>query len=123
MCKWLVQAALHALAYIAGETRPKSSRIVDEKSEENLRCLIYDVAAQSTKLTPSVSLFSLLPLLLQLCADYICLCFEPYHELILGSSHKIAGFVPFSSSTKLRDASCGKTINLIMNLSPFVSLV
>lgn len=110
-----MQAALHALAYIAGETRPKSSRIVDERSEENLRCLIYDVAAQSTKLTPSVSLFSLLPLLLQLCADY--------HELILGSSHKIAGFVPFSSSTKLRDASCGKTINLIMNLSPFVSLV
>ncbi|KAL0900050.1 hypothetical protein Bca101_084011 [Brassica carinata] len=46
-------AALHALAYIAGETRPKSSRIVDEKAEENLRCLIYDVAAQSTKLTPS----------------------------------------------------------------------
>lgn len=65
VCKWHVQAALHALAYIAGETRPKSSRIVDEKAEENLRCLIYDVAAQSTKLTPSVSLFRLLFLLPQ----------------------------------------------------------
>lgn len=74
VCKWHVQAALHALAYIAGETRPKSSRIVDEKAEENLRCLIYDVAAQSTKLTPSVSLFSLFP---HLCADNICICFGP----------------------------------------------
>ncbi|KAG2309793.1 hypothetical protein Bca52824_029541 [Brassica carinata] len=53
-------AALHALAYIAGETRPKSSRIVDEKAEENLRCLIYDVAAQSTKLTPSGLFLSVL---------------------------------------------------------------
>ncbi|KAG5398594.1 hypothetical protein IGI04_020408 [Brassica rapa subsp. trilocularis] len=53
-------AALHALAYIAGETRPKSSRIVDERSEENLRCLIYDVAAQSTKLTPSGLFLSVL---------------------------------------------------------------
>lgn len=68
-----MQAALHALAYIAGESRPKSNRIVDEKAEESLRCLIYDVAAQSTKLTPSVSSFSLL-FLHPVCADYICLC-------------------------------------------------
>ncbi|ESQ48457.1 hypothetical protein EUTSA_v10020515mg [Eutrema salsugineum] len=53
-------AALHALAYIAGETRAKSSRIVDEKAEESLRCLIYDVAAQSTKLTPSGLFLSVL---------------------------------------------------------------
>ncbi|KFK38863.1 hypothetical protein AALP_AA3G170300 [Arabis alpina] len=53
-------AALHALAYIAGETRPKSSRIVDGKAEESLRCLIYDVAAQSTKLTPSGLFLSVL---------------------------------------------------------------
>uniref|UniRef100_A0A1J3CJT5 26S proteasome non-ATPase regulatory subunit 5 n=1 Tax=Noccaea caerulescens TaxID=107243 RepID=A0A1J3CJT5_NOCCA len=53
-------AALHALAYIAGETRPKSSRIVDGKAEESLRCLIYDAAAQSTKVTPSGLFLSVL---------------------------------------------------------------
>ncbi|XP_020886884.1 uncharacterized protein LOC9318984 isoform X2 [Arabidopsis lyrata subsp. lyrata] len=53
-------AALHALANIAGETRPKSNRIVDGKAEESLRCLIYDVAAQSTKLTPSGLFLSVL---------------------------------------------------------------
>jgi 26S proteasome non-ATPase regulatory subunit 5 len=53
-------AALHALANIAGETRPKSNRIVDGKAEESLRCLIYDAAAQSTKLTPSGLFLSVL---------------------------------------------------------------
>ncbi|KAG7582024.1 26S proteasome non-ATPase regulatory subunit 5 [Arabidopsis suecica] len=53
-------AALHALANITGETRPKSNRIVDGKAEESLRCLIYDVAAQSTKLTPSGLFLSVL---------------------------------------------------------------
>lgn len=72
VCKWHVQAALHALAYIAGETRPKSSRIVDEKAEENLRCLIYDVAAQSTKLTLPLVYFDFYFFFLN-----ICLCCEP----------------------------------------------
>lgn len=63
--KWHVQAALHALANIAGETRPKSNRIVDGKAEESLRCLMYDVAAQSTKLAPSVCSFPLLLILPQ----------------------------------------------------------
>ncbi|XP_010542296.1 PREDICTED: uncharacterized protein LOC104815562 [Tarenaya hassleriana] len=53
-------AALHALANIAGEARPQDMRVVDDKAEESLRHLIYDVAAQSTKLTPSGLFLSVL---------------------------------------------------------------
>lgn len=49
------QAALHALANIAGESRSETTRILNSTAEESLRRLIYEVASRSTKLTPSVS--------------------------------------------------------------------
>ncbi|KAJ0101683.1 hypothetical protein Patl1_04728 [Pistacia atlantica] len=51
------QAALHALANIAGESRPEHNTILNSNAEESLRRLIYEVASRSSKLTPS-GLFS-----------------------------------------------------------------
>ncbi|KAJ0046865.1 hypothetical protein Pint_04628 [Pistacia integerrima] len=51
------QAALHALANIAGESRPEHNMILNSNAEESLRRLIYEVASRSSKLTPS-GLFS-----------------------------------------------------------------
>ncbi|KAL5804601.1 hypothetical protein ACOSQ3_031401 [Xanthoceras sorbifolium] len=53
-------AALHALANIAGETRSENTRILNTIAEESLRCLIYEVASRSTKLTPSGLILSIL---------------------------------------------------------------
>ncbi|XP_031266569.1 uncharacterized protein LOC116124959 [Pistacia vera] len=50
-------AALHALANIAGESRPEHNTILNSNAEESLRRLIYEVASRSSKLTPS-GLFS-----------------------------------------------------------------
>jgi len=49
------QAALHALGNISGETRSKNNIILNAEAEENLRRLIYETAARSSKLTPSVA--------------------------------------------------------------------
>ncbi|ESW05197.1 hypothetical protein PHAVU_011G160300 [Phaseolus vulgaris] len=46
-------AALHALGNISGETRSKNNIILNAEAEENLRRLIYETAARSSKLTPS----------------------------------------------------------------------
>lgn len=50
------QAALHALANIAGEPRAEHNIILNSNAEESLRRMIYEVASRSSKLTPSVSL-------------------------------------------------------------------
>lgn len=52
------QAALHALGSISGVDRPEAKILLGEKAEECLKRLIYTTAANSPKLTPSVS-FSL----------------------------------------------------------------
>lgn len=49
------QAALHALGNISGETRNEGSILLNDAAEECLRRLIYEVAARTSKLTPSVS--------------------------------------------------------------------
>lgn len=46
---------MHALANISGETRSESEVILTGDAEENLRCLIYEMASRTSKLTPSVS--------------------------------------------------------------------
>lgn len=51
------QAALHALANIAGEKRPEEKKMLVSDAEECLRRLIFVAAATSPKLTPSVIIF------------------------------------------------------------------
>ncbi|XWS52103.1 hypothetical protein CRYUN_Cryun11dG0038500 [Craigia yunnanensis] len=46
-------AALHALGNVVGENRPEDSIILNGDAEESLRRLIYEVASESSKLTPS----------------------------------------------------------------------
>ncbi|KAE8692272.1 26S proteasome non-ATPase regulatory subunit 5-like isoform X2 [Hibiscus syriacus] len=53
-------AALHALGNIVGENRPEGSIILNDDAEESLRHLIYEVASESTKLTPSGLFLSIL---------------------------------------------------------------
>ncbi|GMI63633.1 hypothetical protein like AT3G15180 [Hibiscus trionum] len=53
-------AALHALGNIVGENRPEDSIILNGGAEESLRRLIYEVASESTKLTPSGLFLSVL---------------------------------------------------------------
>ncbi|XP_022753293.1 uncharacterized protein LOC111301696 isoform X2 [Durio zibethinus] len=53
-------AALHALGNVAGEKRPEDSVMLNGDAEENLRLLIYEVASQSSKLTPSGLFLSVL---------------------------------------------------------------
>ncbi|KAE8713634.1 26S proteasome non-ATPase regulatory subunit 5-like isoform X2 [Hibiscus syriacus] len=53
-------AALHALGNIVGENRPDGSIILNGDAEERLRRLIYEVASESTKLTPSGLFLSVL---------------------------------------------------------------
>ncbi|XVF78573.1 hypothetical protein PTKIN_Ptkin14bG0145100 [Pterospermum kingtungense] len=53
-------AALHALANVAGENRPEDCVILNGDAEENLRRLIYEVASESSKLTPSGLFLSVL---------------------------------------------------------------
>ncbi|KAL3503186.1 hypothetical protein ACH5RR_037635 [Cinchona calisaya] len=55
-------AALHALANIAGETRPQNDMILTGDAEETLRRLIYEMASRTSKLTPSGLLLSILQL-------------------------------------------------------------
>ncbi|XP_007021566.2 PREDICTED: 26S proteasome non-ATPase regulatory subunit 5 [Theobroma cacao] len=57
-CKQL--AALHALANVTGENRPEDSVILSGDAEESLRRLIYEVASESSKLTPSGLFLSVL---------------------------------------------------------------
>lgn len=54
-----MQASLHSLANISGETRSDSNIILNGDAEESLRLLIYEAASKSSKLTPSVSIFFL----------------------------------------------------------------
>lgn len=49
------QAALHALANIAGANRSENSILLEAEAEESFRRLIYDIASKTSKLTPSVS--------------------------------------------------------------------
>ncbi|KAK9089169.1 hypothetical protein Scep_028251 [Stephania cephalantha] len=53
-------AALHALGNISGEGRPDGSKILNDSAEVCLRCLIFEKAAKSAKLTPSGLFLSLL---------------------------------------------------------------
>ncbi|XVE80087.1 hypothetical protein DITRI_Ditri14bG0111400 [Diplodiscus trichospermus] len=53
-------AALHALGNVAGENRPEDSVILNGDAEESLRLLIYEVASESSKLTPSGIFLSVL---------------------------------------------------------------
>lgn len=52
----MIQAALHALGNIVGETRSGNDVLLDGGAEESLRRLIYDTSSKTPKLTPSVSL-------------------------------------------------------------------
>lgn len=52
-----MQAALHSLGNIAGESRNENTMVLNSTAEENLRRLIYDKASKTSKLTPSVSQF------------------------------------------------------------------
>ncbi|XVF04272.1 hypothetical protein REPUB_Repub05bG0068400 [Reevesia pubescens] len=53
-------AAMHALGNVAGENRPEDSVILNGDAEECLRRLIYEVASESSKLTPSGLFLSVL---------------------------------------------------------------
>ncbi|KAB1216575.1 26S proteasome non-ATPase regulatory subunit 5 [Morella rubra] len=53
-------SALHALANIAGESRPEDKILLNGNAEESLRKLIYETASKSPKLTPSGLLVSVL---------------------------------------------------------------
>ncbi|KAJ6301580.1 hypothetical protein OIU77_015812 [Salix suchowensis] len=53
-------ASLHSLANISGETRSGSNIILNSEAEESLRCLIYEAASKSSKLTPSGLFLSVL---------------------------------------------------------------
>ncbi|KAA3453064.1 ARM repeat superfamily protein [Gossypium australe] len=53
-------AALHALGNIVGENRPEDGVILNGDAEESLRRLVYEVASESSKLTPSGLLLSVL---------------------------------------------------------------
>ncbi|KAF9666742.1 hypothetical protein SADUNF_Sadunf16G0260400 [Salix dunnii] len=53
-------ASLHSLANISGETRSGSNIILNSEAEETLRCLIYEAASKSSKLTPSGLFLSVL---------------------------------------------------------------
>lgn len=55
--KWQMQAALHSLGNIAGETRMENTVILNNKAEESLRQLIYETLSKTSKLTPSVSYY------------------------------------------------------------------
>lgn len=50
-----MQAALHAFGSICGVDRQEDQMKLDGKAEENLKRLVYMTAANSPKLTPSVS--------------------------------------------------------------------
>lgn len=50
-----IQAAMHALGNIFGETRSENDVLLNDNAEENLRDLIYQTASRSPKMTPSVS--------------------------------------------------------------------
>lgn len=52
-----IQAALHSLANIVGETRKENSMVLESNAEETLRRLVYEKAANTSKLTPSVNQF------------------------------------------------------------------
>lgn len=49
-----MKAALHALGNLVGENRQDDRKLLDENAEESLRSIIYEIAARSSKLTPSV---------------------------------------------------------------------
>ncbi|XP_073141255.1 uncharacterized protein [Henckelia pumila] len=53
-------AALHALGNIAGETRVENNVVLSNTAEENLKRLIYEKASNTSKLTPSGLLLSIL---------------------------------------------------------------
>ncbi|PIA36566.1 hypothetical protein AQUCO_03300036v1 [Aquilegia coerulea] len=53
-------AALHALGNIVGENRSDDRKLLNDNAEESLRFLIYEIAARSSKLTPSVLFLSIL---------------------------------------------------------------
>jgi 26S proteasome non-ATPase regulatory subunit 5 len=50
-----VQAALHAFGSICGADRQEDQMKLDGQAEEYLKRLVYTTAANSSKLTPSVS--------------------------------------------------------------------
>jgi len=50
-----VQAALHAFGSICGVDRQEDQMKLDGQAEEYLKRLVYTTAANSSKLTPSVS--------------------------------------------------------------------
>ncbi|KAF5180177.1 Arm repeat superfamily protein [Thalictrum thalictroides] len=53
-------AALHALGNIVGEIRSDDKKLLNVNAEESLRSLIYEIAARSSKLTPSALFLSIL---------------------------------------------------------------
>ncbi|KAA8523937.1 hypothetical protein F0562_010360 [Nyssa sinensis] len=53
-------AALHALGNISGETRSENNILLNSAAEESLRCLIYETASKTSKLTPSGLFLSVL---------------------------------------------------------------
>lgn len=53
----MLQAALHALGNISGETRSENKIMLNNDAEESLQHLIYESASKSPKLTPSVNSF------------------------------------------------------------------
>lgn len=50
-----IQAAMHALGNIFGESRSENDIVLNDNAEENLQDLIYQIASRSSKMTPSVS--------------------------------------------------------------------
>jgi len=50
-----MQAALHAFGSICGMDRQEDQMKLDDEAEGNLKRLVYTTAANSPKLTPSVS--------------------------------------------------------------------
>ncbi|KAL5715783.1 hypothetical protein ACHQM5_017557 [Ranunculus cassubicifolius] len=53
-------ASLHALANIVGEYRTDERKMLDNNGEQKLASVIYEIAAKSSKLTPSGLLLSIL---------------------------------------------------------------
>lgn len=68
-----MQAALHAFGSICGVDRQEDQMKLDGEAEGNLKRLVYTTAANSPKLTPSVSSNSFSSLSIYLNCLWFCL--------------------------------------------------
>lgn len=67
------QAALHAFGCICGVDRQEDQMKLDGEAEENLKRLVYTTAANSPKITPSVSSIIFSSLAIYLKCLWFCL--------------------------------------------------